>query len=280
MAATIAALSKRLQRLEGDGGGIGSLPPGWWGDFEGFALLVDPSWRPYCRLEQFLIGRASMAACWWRSLTDCYNNLALKHREPDWWRNSAWRSKTPDWEQRIERERRLHCPPENRRSMVAFVEWLYDDNAPRTESYQPWAWCQPDVGSMYQWPDWRFHRQGLLPLAHALAIASAIWLVDDLGMKPEQVRSAASAHFCAFRWNDLSRLAQVQLPDRPITSTSPQLRIAEMTTWAKAHDLPVDEDRSRQGAGLELLELLMCVASGCGGPHGCELIFPSLEAQA
>lgn len=277
MAPTIAALSKRLKRLEGDGGGLGSLGPGWWDDWDNdFDLLRDPSWRPYCSLEQFLIGRASMLACLWR-LMYSYAYWS-RHSDPYWWSHPVWRGKTPDWEKQVDRERRLHCPQENRGSMTSFVDWLYS-SAPRGESERPWEWCQPKVGSLYHWPCWRFHMMGLLPTVHALAVASACWLIDDLGMTPQQVQDSASKHVCAFKWRDLPRLAQVQRPNRPITSDSPKLRIAEMTTAAEARGIPVDDERSRQGDGLELLELLMSVASGCGGPHGREMIFPSLPSS-
>lgn len=275
---SLVSLQRRVAKL--DRGGAApppSLGPGWWDEFEGFALLADPSWRPYCSLDQFLVGRASTVARWWRVL-DSYASWHQK-QEPNWWSSKAWQSKTPDWQGQIERQRRLFCPPENRKTMAGFLQWLYSD-APRCwESEIPWLWCGPDVGSQYHWPGYKFHQQGLLPVAHALVVASACWLVDDLGLKPQQVSDNASAHYCAFKWRDLSRLAQVQLPDRPITGTSPKLRIAEMTAWALAHDIPGDEERSRQGDRLELLELLMCVASGCASPHGRELWFPALGAR-
>lgn len=267
-------LQRRVAKL--DRGGAApppSLGPGWWDEFEGFALLVDPSWRAFVDLERFLIGRASTIACWWR-LMDCYASWQ-KHQDPYWWELEVWRGKTPDWQEQIDRARRLFCPPENRVSADLFCQWLHS-NAPKSESEEPWRWCQPDVGDLYSWPDYRFHQMGLLPLAHALAIASACWLIDDLGLEPRQVQESALEHRCAFKWRDLANLGKVHLPDRPITGTSPKLRIAEMTIWAQARNIPVDERRSQQGDGLELLELLMCVPSGCGGSHGRGLIFPEL----
>ncbi len=159
--------------------------------------------------------------------------------------------------------------------MAVFVDWLYSD-APKNESSEPWGWCQPDVGNPYTWPGWEFHLRGLLPLIHSLAIAANCWLVDDLGMKPQQVKDAASAHYCAFKWRDLSRLREVEFPKRPIIGTSPKLRLADMAIAARRRNIPVGEQGVKAGDGVELLKLLMSVSSGCGGPHGRGLLFPFL----
>ncbi len=43
-----------------------------------------------------------------------------------------------------------------------------------------------------------------------------------------------------------------------------------------AKGIPVSERGVEAGDGLPLLESLLSSASGCGGPHGHELLFPSL----
>ena len=275
---SLLSLDRKVAKLESGGNAPRSpLGSGWWDDFSGdYALLADPSWRPYCDLDRFVVGRASMLANLWAGRLVCGLHNWRLHQEPYWWTSPVWRNKTANWEQQIESERRLYCPPENRQSMASFVNWLYGDR-PKREGDRPWEWCQPDVGNQYTWPDYGFHRRGLLPLVHALAIASATWLIDDLGLQPEQVQASASLHLAAFRWRELSRLREVELPPHPIISNSPTLPIARLTTWARAHNLPVDAERVKAGDRLELLELLLCVASGCGGPHGRERWFPALS---
>ena len=160
--------------------------------------------------------------------------------------------------------------------MAGFLDWLYHDNAPLPAGDRPWEWCQRGVGSAYHWPSWEFHQRGLLPKTHALAKSAAIWLIDDLGLSPEQVWESASAHTCAFKWKDLPRLREVGPPPRPIASASPKLRLAELEAWAQDHRLPVKESPEAAMDGLELLDLLLCVPSGIDGPHGLERWFPSI----
>lgn len=268
MSKSIASLSRRINKLSG-GGAPPLSTPEWADDFSDFALMRDRSWRQWCSLDRFVIGRSALLACLWGGRL--VNGYAYwhRHKEPDWWSNAVWRAKTPDWQEQVERERSLYCPKENRTSMALFLEWFYSDAPRQYEGIRPWTWASRDTGSPYYWP-----------LMHSLAIAASTWLIDDLGMKPRLVQDAALFHHCAFKWRTLHQLTEAALPPRPITGSSPVLPLRKMAEWCKAHGIPIDEERVENGEKLELLELLMCVPSGCGGPHDHEMIFPSLTVLA
>jgi hypothetical protein len=266
----IPNFERRLAKLE-SGSSQANLPE-WARAFSDHRLLADPSWRRWCSLEQFLIGRAASVAIWWRSL-DSFAYWS-KHEPPYWWALPAWQRKTPDFQERIDSERRIFCPPDNRSSFRAFQHWLYSD-APRCDSDRPENWCQPDIES-YTWPGYRHWRSGRLPVLHAFSVAACTWLIDDLQLAPAQVRESATNHFCGFRW-DLSMLAQVHPPGRAITGTSPTLHVAEMATWAKKHKIPVNKTQVKAADGIEILELLTSIPSGCEGRHNYEQYFPSIK---
>lgn len=261
---TLSTLSKRLSRLESGGNAPPPADIGDWSEWSGTPLLEDSSWRPYCTLSQFIVGRAALCASWWRFL-DLYDYWSRRFRESDWMKSPAAR-RDPHYADLRAREQSLWCPPENRVSVRSFSAWLYSDS-PKSETSDPWRWCNPGTASPYYWPGPEHIDRGFLPITHALMVASSILLVDECGMSPMAVKSATTIHRAAFPGNDLRRLGDVEVPAslQQIDADSVVIPIHDMVAGAKDHGFPVPPGHVIEATAVPIIDVLMAEASGCDG---------------
>lgn len=235
--ATMAtALEKRVQRLEGHKSPIATGGLGVWAaDWSDFDLIQDAAAvLQWCSMDQFVIGRA----CWvaWKyckPMLDDYRYWS-RHTEPDWYSNSVYLAK-PGSIEAIAKTRSTYPPNSALENFQSFARWAYTGDG---------------------------------KLADHVAIASAVWLIDILGMAPGVVTSNGLAHVRAWRFG-FEGLARVEVPD-VMAYDSPTMPVAGLPvpkkwqTWLK------------KGEPMEVLAMLLCVRSGIRSPHG-RWLYPTVE---
>ena len=227
-----SSLEKRVQRLEGSTGAPGGL--GVWASAEWaeWDLIQDSTAvLQHCSMDQFIVGRASWVA--WDGAQRLLDDVRFwrGYQEPDWYASPVYLSKPGSlaW---VEKQRSQYPPSDALESFSSFARWA----------------CQ-----------------GEGQLRNHFAIASGIWLVDTLGLSPQQVTANGLEHARAWRFgfNELARVV------------GPQVMVTESPT-IPLEGFPAGDwvDRSTADAPVPVLDMLLACPSGIRAAHG--RIYPSV----
>ena len=205
-----------------------------WSDFD---LIKDASSiLDHCSMDHFVIGRA----CWVarkhaQRMIDNYRHWKYTHKEPDWFENPVYLSK-PGSVAWVAKERAKYPPDWALKNFASFAKWSY---------------------------------QGEGKLEDHTAIASAVWLLDTLGLTVDQLIDNAVEHGRAWQFG-WEMLAKVTVPN-----------VIDLTTPTMPVDgLPVPKEwqkwLKKDGAPMEVLAMILCVKSGVSQHHG-RWLFPTVS---
>jgi hypothetical protein len=229
-----------------------------WQQYAGWDLIEDwDTLAPYCTLEQFLVGRASFwAAGLGSDRALWFFSSWRRYREPGYFDNPVYLAK-PGAQAFVDKERAKRPPEPALATYSAFIEWLYQSGEP----WQEWTLLRPDH--------------------HDLAAAAGIWLVDSLGLTPEQVVANRNTHHRAFSLDGLAALANVAMPEKfvmespglpvpCVDKSAKDYKVAGYLDWIKSLKYP-DEP-------LALMDMLVVAGSGIGGFKHDSILYPSCKA--